>query len=651
MLPPDPARTDEEVEDEILGSFLLRPPDRQVVAGERNGLPLSQVQRQLTALFTMASGRGVKVLPSDPATTDNAAVYLPRAAPFPPEPVDVALLRVAGLVQLGFLERGLLTERATLATLYRDWVLRSCFHLLAARWVLADWRRRLPGLAGEIDAVANLPKAATLRVNLAHVPSEGLPGAFVPLYAGLVPPVPTPAPGDASAARRAVAAVEAASDTTAAEPLARLLLGQAQSLRDDLRRQRLGPPPIPWYLGVIRPEWILADLSRDVAYETEWRQGNKPLRQLYAAMQRKGMVGGGAWGEWASPPGTAEKKGLRQRLAERLAGPPAGDAPAYGDLRDEHQAKGRGAPPAASPFDAPQAKPGEDGAHEYDEFDHRTGGYAVAAARLWEEPAPAGSVAAWRKIADANRRTIAAVRRRFEALRVEERWLHGQLDGDDLDLDRAIVAVADAAAGSQPDGRTWKRWVRAPRDMAILVLVDASGSTQGRVLSLEQEALVVLAEGLVSLGYPHALYAFGAPQPGRHTAWRVKGFDERYDDACRGRMASLRAAGSSRLGVYVRHASWLLAGRPQPRKVLLLVSDGRPEDRDGYRGARGENDTARAVAEARHRGVTVHCTSLDAGRDAPTYLRTIFGDGGFLVLDAVEKLPSRLPEVLRCIAG
>jgi hypothetical protein len=648
-LPPEV--TDEEAEEEILGSFLLRAPDRQVVAGERNGLPLSLVQRQLAALYTMASGRGVSVLPSDPATTDNVAVYLPRAAPFPPEPGDAALLRVAGLVQLGLLERGLLSDRATLAMLYRDWVLRNTFQLLAARWVLSDWKRRLPGLAPDIDAVATMPKAAGLRVNLVHVPSEGLPGAFLPLYSDLVPPIPSPGPGDPGVARRAVAAVAAASDMTATEPLTRLLLGQAQSLRDDFRRQRLGPPPVPWYLGVIRPEWILADLARDVAYETEWKQGNKPLRQLYAAMQRKGIAPGGGWGEWISPPGTAEKKGLRQRLVDRIAGPPVANAPAYGELRDEHQAKGRSHAASASPFDATQAKPGQDGAREYDEFDHRSGAYALAAARLWEEAAPAGPVESWRRIVEANRRVIAGVRRRFEALRVEERWLHGQMDGSDLDLDRAVRAVADVAAGSEPDGRLWKRWVRAPRDMAILVLVDASGSTQGRVLALEQEALVVLAEGLAALGYPHALYAFGAPQPGRHTAWRVKGFDEGYDDACRGRMASLRAAGSSRLGVYVRHAAWLLNGRPQPRKVLLLVSDGRPEDRDGYRGERGNKDTARAVAEARRAGITVHCTSLDSGRDAPAYLREIFGEGGFLVLDAVEKLPARLPEVLRRVVG
>ena len=654
------AESDEDAERALLSHFLYSPPQRQSLTGERNGLPLDRIQRQLQALLRMLSGHNFRVAYSDPPCTDNVNVYLPKAAPAPEEPeTDLLLYRVMGLVQVGFIQTNLLRERAILSELHRDWVLRSAFHLLAARWVLRRWSDDYPGLKLDIERAPYLDKAGQMRVNVMAVPREGMPGAFLPLYDGLVVCLNwKPAGPEGDPAREAVRRVDAFATSaqgrngTLAAPL---FLAEAQKLREHFRKLRLGPPPLPWYLGIIRPEWILADLGRNVAYENEWKKGQLPLRQLLSAMAKKGVTSQPAD---VNPAGFGRPKlGLRDRLKAALSGPDTSQAPAYGALRDAHQQRQAQAPEQkwAPGTSADQAlaegevlRPEENG-REYDEWDYKAGTYRFSAVKVIEAESNSGSKESYDRIVQANQKQIKEIRRRFEALRVEERWLHGQRDGSEIDMNRAITAICDIHAGQQPDDRIFKRFQRQKQQVCILTMVDVSGSTQGNVLALEQEAMVLFAEGLRTLNFPHAFYAFGNTHPQECSFGRIKGFEDTYADPVYKRLANLRANGATRLGAYIRHAGWILAQRPQARRILMILSDGKPEDRGDYRGTYGIKDTAMAVQEVQRAGVHVHCISLDAREDAGTYLQEIFGRGRFLQVSDVDSLPKRLPEVFRSL--
>lgn len=625
--------SDEEAERALLRRFLFAPPARQLVTGERNGLALDRVSKQLQALFTMLAGRRIDIAYSDPATTDNVRLYLPKAVPAPQEDTDTLLFRMMGLIQLGFTRWGALSDRALLAEVHRDWVLRSVYHLLTTRFVLRQWGLEYPGLRQDIERIALLDKAGTLRVNVMTVPREGLPGAFLPLYDGLVTCLNWKPPGaDGEPARAAIRAIDRLDSIGGIAELAR-------GVRDHFRRLRLGPPPLPYFVGIIRPEWILADLSRDIAYENEWKKGNKPLRQLLEAMARKGIAA-----EVAAPVGPGPRVGFRQRMFAKLTGPDMSASPAYGALRDAHVQRARA--PREDEAGLPD-KPGEDGGRWWDEWNDATGSYIFDAVKVFEPEAPTGPLGGYERIVAANRRQIQQIRRRFEELRVEERWLHGQRDGSDLDLNRAVLAFTDLHAGQDPDERIYKRFVRARQGVAILTMVDTSGSTQGHVIHLEQEAMVLFAEGLRTLDYPHAFYGFGNTHPTECQLWRIKGFDEAYGEPVFKRLGNLRPNGATRMGAFIRHAGALLAARPQSRRILLLVSDGKPEDRGEYRGKYGIRDAAMAVAEVGRHGVHVHCISLDAADDADRYLTEIFGKGKFLKIDHPDSLPMRLPELFR----
>lgn len=646
---------DAEAELALLRRFLFAPPERQPTSGERQGLPLDAVRKELAAWLTMLDGRKVVLGHSDPACTDNVTVYLPKAMPAPLErEADRLAFQATALVQLGLSRWGLLSDRRVLGELYQDWVLRSVYHLLAMRWVLRRWAEAWPGLREPLARVPYLDKTGQLRVNLTTVPREGLPGAFLPLYEGLVVCLNWATPGaEADAARAAVRAVDLAGDAG----IAGVLLGHAQRLRETFRALRLGPPPLPFWAGIIRPEWILADLARDLAAENEWKKGNKPLRQLLDAMARRGVTAAEPAPE---PPGP--RLGLRARLMQRLSGPPsASTAPAYGKLRDEAHAQAREVRPAAATWSAGTApdalvegaveKPGDDGGRLWDEWDDAAGVYRPEATKVYTPEAPTGPLGSYERIVEANRAQLHQIRRRFEALRVEERWVGGQPDGSEIDLGRAVLALTDVAAGQQPDDRIFRRYVRQKQQVAILTMVDLSGSTQGHVIHLEQTALVLFAEGLRTLRMPHAFYGFGNVHPLECNLWRLKGFDEPYGDAVHKRLGNLRPGGATRMGAFIRHAAWLLDQRPEARRILMIVSDGKPEDRAEYRGRHGLRDTAMAVAEARRLGVHVHCISLDAEEGADRYLADVFGAGRYLMLDDVDTLPVRLPEVFRDLVG
>ncbi|HYB41205.1 MAG TPA: hypothetical protein VEL75_05510 [Candidatus Methylomirabilis sp.] len=300
----------------------------------------------------------------------------------------------------------------------------------------------------------------------------------------------------------------------------------------------------------------------------------------------------------------------------------------------------------------PIARAGSEGI-AYPEWDHRLRAYRLPGAIVRPAVAPAGDLA-WVERVLVRRATLARqVRRRFEGLRPRRARLGRQGDGPELDLDACVTALADQRAGVPTDGRVYATWRPARRDLALAVLADVSASTDAwvagnlRVVDVEKEALVILLEALHVIGDRHAVLAFAGQGPLAVRVLTVKDFEENSRAPAQRRIAALEPDGYTRVGAAIRHAAWLLGREHALHRLLLLLSDGKPNDVDEYAGRYGVEDTRQAVIEARLQGLTPFCLTVD--RDAPAYLPEIFGPRGYTVLPRPELLPTVLIEVLRSL--
>ncbi|MEO7476623.1 MAG: VWA domain-containing protein, partial [Gemmatimonadales bacterium] len=300
--------------------------------------------------------------------------------------------------------------------------------------------------------------------------------------------------------------------------------------------------------------------------------------------------------------------------------------------------------------------PGLEGAPQttgvaYPEWDWRAGAYrprgAIVRERAAEEGDPGWVDAALHRHAA----MVRGVRRDFERLRPRRMALRRQPDGAELDVDAVVAAFADRRGGGVTDDRFYIDTRPLRRDVAIALLVDASASTDGwvsgnrRIIDVEKEALLIVGEALAALGDPHAILSFSGQGPARVEIRIVKRFDERSAPAeVRRRIAGLEPSGYTRTGAAIRHATSGLMRQAARHRLLLLLSDGRPNDVDQYEGRYGIEDTRMAVAEARLQGLSCFCLTVD--REAPRYASRIFGRS-FAVLSRAERLPTVLTALLR----
>ena len=348
-----------------------------------------------------------------------------------------------------------------------------------------------------------------------------------------------------------------------------------------------------------------------------------------------------------------------QRPADRDADADADDlADSVSELEEARLAPIPGAPTEVLASDDPPdrraavAPPARAGIGlEYPEWDYRVGAYHLRRALVRERSAEPGDAEWAAGVRRRYAREVAEVRRRFERLRAQRERLMRQLDGDDLDLGAFVTAWADARAGGATDDRLYERVRPGRRDVAISLLVDVSGSTdswvidQRRIIDVEKEALVLVCEALDALGDRYNLLAFSGEGPRGVDLRLLKGFGEGYGQAVRERIAGLEPDRYTRLGGAIRHTTAVLCREHARHRLLLVLSDGKPNDVDEYEGRYGVEDTRQAVVEARLQGLSAFCLTVD--REAPVYLSRIFGPAGYAVLRQPSRLPAALVEVVK----
>lgn len=249
------------------------------------------------------------------------------------------------------------------------------------------------------------------------------------------------------------------------------------------------------------------------------------------------------------------------------------------------------------------------------------------------------------------RLTARRLRRRLEVLRDAPRAVHGQDSGDDLDLDAWVRFHADQLDTATPCSDTppiYTRRARLDRSLSTLLLADLSLSTdayateQARVIDVIRDALFVFGEALHAAGDPFAIWGFSSVRRQHVRMQHLKTFAEPWSEASRARVGAVKPGYYTRMGAAVRHATLQLADRPERKRLLMLLTDGKPNDLDVYEGRYGLEDTRQAVREAHAAGLIPFCVTID--EKAHDYLPMLFGQNGYAMVRKPQDLVRQLTQ-------
>ncbi|RMG28975.1 MAG: nitric oxide reductase activation protein [Gammaproteobacteria bacterium] len=601
-------------------------------ARRQSGLALEKVVNVLEAFVHGLNGRRLAIEAGEVPWTDTETLYLPPLLDrYPERETNFRLYEAMALHLWAQTWYGTWREDPAARADQSPWPERylRLFHALETARLDACIARDLPGMAREMAALrAGHAWPAAWAGALADV---ARPGATVETVHDWLPRLleldetPAPLPYQGELRPQEVARVRAARIEADRRRFRLMLLRMEEELRRRLEQAR----------GETEPREAGETPPRNPLERFE-------LKRPDEAVPPEDLVD--AWeitldGKPIPPP--EEARAVMASILQDLGEIPdtylhaAGEGPYDPDLEL----------PQPSPEDVWKGAYHEEGAFHYNEWDYERQHYRKHWAVLREldvQPVHDGFVE------ETVRRysgVVKHLRRTFEALRGEDRLLKKQPHGDDIDLDAVVEAWADSHAGMEMSDRLFTKMHKLERNIAVLFMVDMSGSTKGWINDAEREALVLLCEALETLGDRYAIYGFSGTTRKRCEVYRIKRFDEPYDEAVRARISGIRPRDYTRMGVAIRHLSRLLAEVEAKTRLLITLSDGKPDDLDNYRGAYGIEDTRMALIEAKREGIHPYCITIDT--EAMDYLPHMYGPVNYTVIDEVRKLPLKVSDIYR----
>ncbi|WP_124705537.1 nitric oxide reductase activation protein NorD [Sulfuriferula multivorans] len=290
----------------------------------------------------------------------------------------------------------------------------------------------------------------------------------------------------------------------------------------------------------------------------------------------------------------------------------------------------------------------------YPEWDYSSQTYRPDWASVYEALHPSGNPADIDRLLQKHSALAKQLKKMLDLLKPQDKVrIRYQEEGSELDLDVAIRSLIDFKGGATPDPRINMSHKTSGRDITVMLLLDlseslnkkAAGSDQ-TILELSQEAVSLLAWAIEKLGDPFAIAGFHSNTRHDVRYLHIKGYGEHFNDDVKARLAAMEAGYSTRMGAAMRHAAHYLAARPADKKLMLILTDGRSSDVDAHDERLLIEDARQAVKELDRQDIFPYCISLDPKADE--YVGDIFGRQ-FTVIDHIERLPERLPQLFMAL--
>lgn len=307
--------------------------------------------------------------------------------------------------------------------------------------------------------------------------------------------------------------------------------------------------------------------------------------------------------------------------------------------------------PAAPSLRARRLRPAGDG-RPYPEWDYREKAYRRDWTRVVERALFEQDLACADRVLAQHMGVLRRLRRAIQAEKPHRPTpKRRQNEGEELDLDATVEYVVDRHTGALPLPAIYRQRRPSARDTGVLLLADLStsimqqaASGEGRVVDRLKAALLMFAMSLEEVGDPYAIAGFASKYRDAVSYYPIKDFAQPFTSTTRALLGGLSGRLATRMGAAIRHACERFRENESARRLLLILSDGRPADYDDGGDERYlHEDTRMAVKEAAELGIHVFCVTLDSA--GASYLESIFGRGHFLIVDALDDLPARLPQI------
>lgn len=209
--------------------------------------------------------------------------------------------------------------------------------------------------------------------------------------------------------------------------------------------------------------------------------------------------------------------------------------------------------------------------------------------------------------------------------------------------DRGIIVPSRLwRIGRSSEANLFRRDLKADAsDFVVDVLIDASGSQMSRQSEVALQAYII-SEALSNVEFPHRVMSFC-------TFWDytiLHRFRE-YDDSrtANENIFNYVTSSNNRDGLAIRTVGQSLLTRPEEKKILIILSDGKPYDvivnrpnarnPQPYQGKYAVNDTATEVRRLRSQGVSVLGVFAGEEKDLSTE-KKIFGKDFAYIRDIVN---------------
>lgn len=464
--------------------------------------------------------------------------------------------------------------------------------------------------------------------------------------------------------------------------------GEGPDMPSNSQEMAFENPPQPDFRGDFKPELVQLMAKLKLQQEGGADAGGALTKeQLMELLQNSVELSISEWAE-----GDLDQSlGMFLDNLQKEGGTPAGDKKA--DKKDGEASadggKGDGPDEGALPVEITW--------FYYDEWDFRAGDYRPRWTRVGERFSAEGDREFYEETLRKHHGLVVETRRQFEMMRPESfKKIKRLEDGDELDTDLAVEFHVDKKAGAGPSARIYNRRNKVERDVAVAFLLDMSASTDEeiekqkvkhsgkddeddnfdgdprryfqwlaarrakalveppkRIIDLEKESTVLIVEALEAIGDSYGIYGFSGYGRDNVEFHVIKGLDEQMSDRVQRRISKIEPIRSTRMGPALRHTIHKLQEYDAKVKILILVSDGRPQDH-GYGRDRTEkeyavHDTKQALVEAKRLGITPFLITVD--KEGHDYLKQMCDDIGYEVVDDIESLPRRLPTLYRHLAA